>query len=219
MSSISTVFFDLDGTLTKRDTYLDFLFGYVLRHPKRLFHMLFLPFAVIVYKVGARDNTWLKVVFLKAVLGGQPREILEKWSEDYTEKLLKTGMRQGAIARLRAHQQEGDRLILVSASLDLYVVLLGEKLGFEDVICTRARWDKSKRLAGDLEGKNCYGSEKLVRIKKWLSENGNSENTVAYSDHHTDNLLLDWVKTAVAVNPTKKLAHLAATNNIEIVNW
>ena len=36
MSGERVVLFDLDGTLTRRDTYLAYLIGYLLRHPARL---------------------------------------------------------------------------------------------------------------------------------------------------------------------------------------
>ena len=55
--------FDLDGTLTKSDTYLAYLVGFLKRNPKRWFKALILPFAVVMFYLKIRDNQWLKNYF------------------------------------------------------------------------------------------------------------------------------------------------------------
>ena len=57
--------FDLDNTITYKDTYLAFLFKLLRDHPLRLFNCVKLPVAVLLYKTGRRDNSWLKETFLQ----------------------------------------------------------------------------------------------------------------------------------------------------------
>jgi len=213
------VIFDLDGTLTRRDTYIEFLLGYLKRCPMRLLRTIHLPFALLLYKSGWRDNSWLKEVFLNAILGDLHKTSLCQWIQDYTETLIRTGLRPGAIASLRQHRQEGCLLILATASLDLYVEPLGKKLGYDDVICTRTAWTRDGRITGTLANKNCYGREKLERVKKWLGKTGETQVDVVYSDHHSDLLLLLFAKLGVAVNPTPALKAAATQHQLSVVDW
>ena len=70
------VLFDLDGTITRRDTYLAYLLGFLARHPERLLRAAPLSLAALRYLIGERDNTWLKTTFLRAILGSIPRRLL-----------------------------------------------------------------------------------------------------------------------------------------------
>lgn len=213
------VVFDLDGTLTRRDTYIEFLLGYLKRCPMRLLRTIHLPFAVLLHKSRLRDNTWLKEVFLNAVLGNLHKGSLTEWVQEYTEKLIRTGLRPGAIASLRQHRQEGCVLILATASLELYVEPLGKMLGFDDVICTRVAWTSEGRLTGALAEGNCYGQEKLERVKKWLDKARETQVDIVYSDHHSDLLLLLFAKLGVAVNPTPALNAAAIQHQLNVVDW
>ena len=44
-----------------------------------------------------------------------------------------------ALAALQVHRAAGDHLVLLSASPDLYVPLIGRLLGFERTLCTEIR--------------------------------------------------------------------------------
>jgi phosphatidylglycerophosphatase C len=62
--------------------------------------------------------------------------------------------------RDRTHRARGDRLLLMSASVDLYVPRIAQALGFDEVICTQVRWRSDGRLDGRLASANCRGEEK-----------------------------------------------------------
>ncbi len=64
-----------------------------------------------------------------------------------------------ALSRIEQHRKEGARLVLMSASTDLYVPAFGAALGFDEVICTGVRWD-GDRLDGHLTTPNRRGTEK-----------------------------------------------------------
>ena len=110
-------------------------------------------------------------------------------------------------------------LVLASASFDIYVEGLGNALGFEHVICTKASWDESGRLTGKLLSANCYGEEKLQRVISWLSKNKYKNVDVVYSDHHSDLPILQFATKGVAVNPTKKLRNISYSQHIEMEIW
>ena len=210
------VVFDLDSTLTQKDTYLAFLLRYLLTHPARLVRTIGLPFDVARFKLGQRDNCWLKRRFLNAILGGADRAEVDGFSRRFVEILWRRGMRRSALNRLAEHQQAGDRVILVTASFDFYVGYLAQRLGIDEVLAPGAEWE-DERLTGKLAGLNCYGVEKLRRLDALLGESRSEYEVTAYSDHHSDAALLDWADKAVAVAPTAELAAMARRKGWEVM--
>lgn len=207
--------FDLDGTLIDGDSYVAFLLGFLRRRPSRLISSLRLPLATVGYFAGVRDNAWLKSTYLSAVMGGVSRGEIDSWSDRFVE-ILKEKLRPRAVNRIAEHVNRGDRVLLATASLDVYVEKLAHALGIEDVICTRVEWDADDRLTGALLGENCYGLEKLRRVQHHLS--GGVVDAV-YSDDVADLPLLSHAQQPVAVNPTRRLAREASIRGFRIEDW
>ncbi len=122
--------FDLDGTLTDCDTFLRYLIGHFIRSPSRWRRGVFLAGGVLLYFAGRRDNNWLKILFLKHVLGGRSRASLERWTHHFLASDVTRHLRPAALAATEDSRQRGDVLILASASPDLYVTALSRQLGF-----------------------------------------------------------------------------------------
>lgn len=211
--------FDLDGTLTASDTFVSFLAGFLLRTPSRWPRVLTLPGAVALHCTGLRDNTWLKTTFLGQVLGGLRREDLAPWTDRFVERLVARGLRREARRKMDWHRANGDRLVLATASPDLYVVPLAARLGFDAVLCTRVAWDAEGRLLGGLIGRNCYGAEKLAQVEAWLGQNKGTGPVSVYTDHHSDLALLRRAERPVAVCPTHKLRAAARAHAIAVEDW
>jgi len=169
----SVALFDLDGTLTWRDTLLPYLMGYAMRHPARLLRLLwYLPPSIIGYASSHHDRGLLKSRLISAVMGGDPRRSVDAWSDAYVDSLKRRGaFRPAALATLEAHRAAGDHLVLLSASPDLYVPRIGRLLGFERTLCTEVAWrvlpDEEDRLDGTLRTANRRGEEKSVCLA-WL---------------------------------------------------
>jgi HAD superfamily hydrolase (TIGR01490 family) len=219
MSPGAVALFDLDGTITRRDTYLAYLLGFLARHPARLLRAAPLPLAVVRYLIGERDNSWLKTTFLRAVLGGTPRRLLASWTEVFLDRVLRSGLRPGALKAIERHRTAGHRLILVTASLDFYAKPLGRRLGFDGVLCTRAAYDAEGRVTGALAGENCHGEGKLRRVQRYLAEEATGLPVICYSDHHADLPLLGFATEPVAVNPSRRLKRVAIRRKITIEDW
>jgi phosphatidylglycerophosphatase C len=211
--------FDLDGTITRRDTYLAYLLGFLARHPERWSRAAPLPLAVLCHVAGCRSNTWLKTTFLRAVLGGVPRHQLASWTESFVHGVLNGGLRSGARATLERHRAAGDRLVLITASLDFYAEPLGRRLGFDKVLCTRAQYDAAGRVTGELDGGNLYGTEKLVRVQRYLQQHTPGTPVICYCDHHSDLPLLQFADRAIAINPTRRLRRTAERIGLPIEDW
>ena len=213
------IVFDLDGTITQRDTYLPFLFGLLLRRPWIIYRLIGLPFAVVMHIAGMRSNTWLKKVFLKAFMKGMTQDQVCEWIELFADRVVSTGLREGAVSELNKHIDAHACVLLVSASLDIYVNRIGDKLGVHATLCTEVEWDENGQLTGGLKTENCYGQEKIVRLQKWLKQHGAEVVSVAYSDHHSDIPLLSFAEMGVAVSPSKKLAGIIHSSQLKLVHW
>ncbi|MTH98447.1 HAD family phosphatase [Roseibium sp. RKSG952] len=214
------VVFDLDQTITTNDTYVYFLLSVLRKRPWRLVYCIPLPFAVAMHKMGLRNNTWLKRVFLRAICGGCEREFVEQLGDDVAGRVISKKLRPGAIPVLERHKNRGDRIAIATASIDIYALAIAERLGIDkvDVLCTQAQWNGSK-LTGDLASQNLYGSNKTRAVQNWAESAGRSDIDVAYSDHHSDFSLLESARHGVAVNPNDRLMKLASEADLEVVDW
>ena len=216
---MGVTFFDLDGTLTRSDTYRAFLISCLLRRPSRWLATPLLAGAVALHLAKLRSNTWLKGVFLNLILGGCGRATIARWAEAFCADTLPGMLRAEAADKIAARRAAGDTIVIATASPDLYMTELAGKLGVDDFISTRAEWDSNDRLTGRLAGGNCYGAEKLSRVQAWMNERGASGPVTAYSDHHADIPLLSFAGAGVAVWPTTKLRAEAETRNLAVEMW
>lgn len=210
--------FDLDVTLTEYDTFLPFIVGYLRHHRKRRSLAFWrLPLALLKFWRW-RDRTWVKTQVLRAFIGGEPRARVASWTERFVDELLNKAMREQGLVQLRDYQNRGVRVILASASFDMYVERIAEKLGIDEVLATRSAWNSRGRLVG-MDGENCRHDEKLRRVKALADIPADGTGVAAYSDSHADLPLLSWAEHGVAVWPSKRLFHQVGGLGLEVVRW
>ncbi|HEV7863721.1 MAG TPA: HAD-IB family hydrolase [Acidimicrobiia bacterium] len=162
--------FDLDGTLTRRDTLMPFLLRAVGRdRAYRAVLASSLPLARAA-ALGGTNRDAAKATVLRRVLAGVPLAALVEAAESYADHVVAHGLRPDVRARVDWHRSEGHELVLVSASPELYVAPIGRRLGFDEVLATRLEVDAAGLLTGRLMGANCRGPEKVVRLREWRGE-------------------------------------------------
>lgn len=199
---MTTVIFDLDGTLSKKDTYLPFL-GLCLREfGLRKLSAIVLPLYVLLYKFSIISNHQLKEIFLSKILSGISLEQLEPITEKFVLDLINSGLNRPILKILNLHLKQGHRVILVTASFDFYVTRLAKKIGINQVVCTRAEVNDGI-LTGRILGKNCHGKEKVRCLENLLSPS-DWQSSVLYTDHYSDYPLLRKIKKGILVNPGLK---------------
>jgi phosphatidylglycerophosphatase C len=187
--------FDLDGTLTRRDTLLPFLLATAgpLAVAKGLIAIgIPLTQAVLVDSNSRRGD--LKSELLRRVLGGRELEELRVAGQRYAHKLLADGLRETTLAPWRTHAAEGHELVIVSASPELYVHPLAVLLGGAAGIGTRLAVRPDGTVSGEIDGLNCRGPEKVRRLDEWLRASGSADpasvELYAYGDSSGDDELL-----------------------------
>jgi len=210
--------FDLDGTLTWRDTLMSFLAGYLLRHPGRWLRIWRLPFAVLNYLCFTHDRGALKAAVIRIIMGGESRARVDVWAEAFVAGLRARGtFRPAALAVLEGHRAAGDRLILLSASPDLYVPRIGRLLGFERTLCTEVLWQRGV-LDGALITANRRGAEKSSCLA-WLRSQYPGLPVMAYGNSVSDLPHLKLADGALLVNGNATARREATLLGVPIAQW
>ena len=215
--------FDLDGTLTWRDTLLPFMAGYIVRHPARALGLWRLPPALLRYVAAGRDHGLLKSNMIRLTMGGESRRLIDAYAQTFVDGLMPRGMfRPAALAILEAHRQAGDHLVLLSASPDLYVPKIGALLGFERTLCTEVAWrpgpDGEASLDGALVTPNRRGAEKC-RCLSWLREQYAGLPIIAYGNSASDLPHLLQADRAILVNGNATTRHSAKEMGLAVGEW
>ncbi len=178
--------FDFDGTITRRDTFLDFLvfcFGY-LRVAAVLIRLS--PW-IFLYAVGRIRNDDLKQRVLKAFFCGMPIADVRRMGEAFARDVLPERTKPSAMERLAWHREQAHRVVLVSASLDVWLEPWCKTHSIELVSSRLEVLDD--RTTGRLEGLNCYGAEKVRRIRERI-DLSTCEMIYAYGDSRGDREML-----------------------------
>ena len=114
-----------------------------------------------------------------------------------------------ALTLIRRHQAAGHRVVLISASPEEIVAPLGDYLGIDETIASRARIDDDGRYTGEVEFYT-YGPYKAEAVEAIAQRDGlDLDDCWAYSDSATDLPLLRAVGHPVVVNPDRALARVA----------
>jgi phosphatidylglycerophosphatase C len=178
--------FDLDGTLTRRDTLLPFLqrlCGTTAVMRALAPEWSAMPAAAL----GTIDRDATKARVLARLLAGWVATDVVDAAEDYAETVVTARLRADTVARVTWHRSQGHRLVIVSASPELYVGPVAAALGFEAALATRLEVVDG-RLTGRLVGANVRGAEKVRRLKEHF---GDGPMTLwAYGDSSGDRELL-----------------------------
>jgi phosphatidylglycerophosphatase C len=209
--------FDLDGTLTWRDTLLPFLWGYIRKHPLKLTRLWRAPAALIDY-VRRGDRGELKSRLIRMVMAGEPRARIDAWAEEFVAGLHAGGrLRSVALGVLRAHVEQGDHPVLLSASPDLYVPRIGRLLGFERTWCTEVRWN-GDRLEGTLKTPNRRGEEKSRCLEQVRAQYAGLP-VIAYGNALSDVDHMRLSERALLVNGNAGARRAAQRLNIPVSDW
>lgn len=216
MNSGGLAVFDLDGTITRRDTFGPFLWGFIWRRPWRLARIpLALPAAASFML--HRDRGAMKGAVIHALLGGARRAAVERWAERFVAGLLHQGLYAEALRAIALHRTRGDRLLLMSASTDLYVPLIGRALGFDEIICTRVRWKADERLDGRLASANCRGEEKRRCLAALMARDA-PRDVSAYGDSGADLVHMQLVQQGYLINASPRLA-ARRPPHVQLLHW
>lgn len=182
--------FDFDGTITTEDTYTQFLLSATPKPRLLLGFMLLLPF-ILLYKLKLFPAYRLRPVLSWFAFAGRKQQVLQQLGKDFADTYLPQVLRPEVMLQIQQHQQSGDKLVLVSASLDVYLEIWCQAHGFE-LLCSTLEIKKGRATGRYLYG-DCYGQNKVKAIAQryGLSK---FDTVYAYGDTPEDKPMLALAK-------------------------
>ena len=178
--------YDFDGTITTKDTLADFIQCAV---GKKLYYMgLFIMSPMLAaYTLKIIPNNIAKERFMTYFFKGWDEIHFKQIAEQYSLKQINKITRPKAMDKIRWHQEQGHKVVVVSASPENWIKGWCEK-NKVDLIATRLEIENGK-LTGKFATKNCYGMEKVKRIKE-VYDVSQFDYIYAYGDSQGDKEML-----------------------------
>ena len=123
-----------------------------------------------------------------------------------------------ALALLQKHCNQGDQLVIITATNAFITRPIAARLGVTTLLATEPVL-LNDRYTGEYHGAPCYAEGKITVLNHWLKEQQLSlENSTFYSDSINDLPLLEQVDHPVAVNPDDRLEAIAKRRQWPIID-
>lgn len=178
--------FDFDGTITTDDSFIRFI-RFMLGDVKTIWGMVLLFPMLMLYKLKIIPNYKAKQLMLSYFFKGMKQAEFQKEAEEFSLKHIDSIVRRKAMQKIVWHQERGDKVVVVSASIECWLKPWCEQNNL-DLIATKMEM-KDGIITGSLATKNCYGIEKVKRIKE-IYNLSDYDYVYAYGDSLGDKELL-----------------------------
>jgi len=163
------------------------------------------------YKAGTLD-IYAFVEFQFKPLARNPKTVLNQLLKKYVEEVIKPMITEKARALVKRHQDEGDLIIVITATNSFITKPIAELFGIENLIGTDPE-EKEGEFTGKVSGLPSFKEGKVTRLEAWLKGKNLSlasfENSYFYSDSHNDLPLMQKVTHPVAVDSDDVLSEYA----------
>jgi phosphatidylglycerophosphatase C len=154
-------FFDFDGTITTKDTLLEFIkfckgsfrfyLGFLINGPY-----------LVAYKSKIISNQAAKEKVLQFFFRNTPADVFENQCDAFTKTKLSSLVRPGALQEIKKLKDANYVVVVVSASPENWIRKWAKENEVE-LIASRLEV-KDGMMTGKIIGKNCHGEEKVRRI-------------------------------------------------------
>jgi phosphatidylglycerophosphatase C len=179
------VLFDFDGTITTKDTFIEFIRFYHGNFRFASGFGLMLPI-LILYKFKIIPNWKAKEIVLTWFFKGQETVHFNRICGEFSRSILPRLIRPGALAELKKYGNDSE-VVVVSASAENWVSSWCQENNVK-IIATQLESIDGK-LTGKINGKNCFGEEKAIRIRERYSL-ATYDEIIAYGDSSGDKEML-----------------------------
>lgn len=190
MTKPTVAAFDFDGTLTYRDTLLPFICFCKGLLNTAVYALKTAP-GVACFTAGIKTRQQVKEQMLTYAFRGELYTKLMEKGNQFAQLEIPKRLNPKALNKLIWHQKEGHHCVLLSATLDAYLLPWSKIMGFDSLLCSKMEADRTGIVTGKLSGCNCWGPEKVARLEKLQ---GPKENYIlyAYGDSQGDRELLNY---------------------------
>jgi HAD superfamily hydrolase (TIGR01490 family) len=213
-------FFDLDRTLISRATPLALANSFRRRRLVRrrdLVRAALWQLVFLIRGVGERDMRRAAEDGMR-LLRGVPVAAVEDLLADAMERVLRPLMYRESLELVQTHHEHGERVYVVSASLQQIVERVADNLGLDGAVGSTCEIENGVYTGRSL--RPCYGTLKADAVREIaLRDNVDLARSTAYSDSHTDLAFLETAGQPMAVNPDSKLRRIALDREWPILEF
>ena len=216
---MSLVIFDLDNTLIADDS--DFLWGQFLVEQGLVDSECYTKANTKFYedyKQGKLDIVEFLHFSLKP-LADNDAEQLYRWREQFIAQKIQPLLLDAAQQLIAHHRQQGDTLLIITATNRFITEPIAHLYGIEHLIATTPEMQHGQ-FTGQFIGIPSFQEGKVTLLQQWLHNfpEESLDNSWFYSDSHNDLPLLSLVTTPVAVDPDATLRAYAVEHNWAIIS-
>ena len=185
--------FDFDGTLTTKDTLIEFI-KYACGK-RRLYggFLLFSPLLVLM-KLHLYPNGKAKEKVFSHFFKGWKYSRFKETGRRFAVEIEKM-RNEPVIQKMNQHLRQAGKVYVVSASILEWVQPWCEAAGIDGVVATEIEVDADGVVTGRFSTPNCYGQEKVNRILS-LYPHCQDYHLAAYGDSRGDQELLAFADEA-----------------------
>jgi HAD superfamily hydrolase (TIGR01490 family) len=184
---VNLALFDFDGTITFGDTWTPFM-RMAVRPSRRVTGRILVAPSYIAYRFGAAHVGRVRETAARIGFSGEPASRIRDLGRQYASQTLSRMVRPEAADRLDWHRARGDEIVVVSASLDVYLAPWCTERGLA-CICTTLE-ERDGKLTGRCLHGDCSADEKVRRIRAQYQLTSYDE-IYAYGDSDDDRPMLD----------------------------
>lgn len=149
------------------------------------------------------------VTATSAVYRGMKESVLEEAGRHAFEKYLATEIYPESRAIVKAHQEMGHTVAIITSATRYQAEPVAEELGIDHLLYTRLAVEDGV-LTGGVVRPTCYGEGKAEAARSLTARYDlDLEESYFYSDSHEDLPLFDIVGHPRPLNPNRKLAQIA----------
>jgi HAD superfamily hydrolase (TIGR01490 family) len=181
--------FDFDGTITTKDTLLEFI---KFVKGNKAFYIGFLRFSpfIISYKLKLYPNWKAKQKIFNHFFGGMKYHDFRLEGERFSDR-LDSMIRPKALEAINEHLKNKNTIYVISASITEWVSPFCKRIGITNTLGTEIEVDDQGFLTGKFLSSNCYGPEKVNRLLE-KEPDRDSYTLYAYGDSKGDKNLIEF---------------------------
>ena len=143
---------------------------------------------------------------------------LRQLHQQFMQEVISPLMLPKAIALIERHKNQGDELLIITATLDFITQPIAEALGITNILAPQAELLEGS-YTGKIIGIPSFADGKVTRLRQWLKTRSISlTGSTFYSDSHNDLPLLSLVDHPIAVDPDAKLEAIAKSKSWQIIS-
>ncbi|RYY07958.1 MAG: haloacid dehalogenase-like hydrolase [Sphingobacteriaceae bacterium] len=181
-------FFDFDGTITNRDIFWDYLF-YRLKNGLSVFKLTKSIPVFGLYLAKIYNNEKAKQLIFSKLFKNESAEYFKNTVRQYYKNSFTNRLRKDALTKILWHKNSMHEVYIVSANFNLIAQQFATEQEIK-LICTELEITNDT-ISGQFTTPNCYGLEKVNRIKSTVSNLDSYDKIYAYGDSKGDREMLE----------------------------